>query len=82
LKDVLIGNTNLSLQLGLGYDFSVGKNKTGIINLELRSGLGLTDLIGVEPNGFGFSEDLNRSTSFSFRVGILLPVKNMPASSK
>lgn len=77
LKDVLVGNSNLSLVLGLGYEHYFGKKGKNLgLNLDFRTNLGLTDMIGIEPNGFGFSEELNRSSSYSLRIGVLIPVKN------
>lgn len=77
LIDVLEGKSNISLSLGIGYDFfQFNKGKDWGFNWEFRSNIGLNDIIGVNPNGFGFSEEINRSTSFSLRFGIFFPVKN------
>jgi hypothetical protein len=70
MRTVIKGRTNVSLGLGLGYQF------WNRIYVDVRYNLGLSDMIETLSNGFGFSETKNKTSGFQFTVGYtILPIK-------
>ncbi|GJM33041.1 MAG: hypothetical protein DHS20C18_20420 [Saprospiraceae bacterium] len=67
LREVLKGETNLSVVLGVGYDFNFG------LTVEGRYNLGAKDVIETLANGFNFIENKNKTTVYQLVLGWLIP---------
>jgi hypothetical protein len=69
LREVLRGNNDFTLPLGIGYEF--GEDFPLVI--EARFNLGLGDVLRTQANGFGFIETPNKSRSLLLTIGYALP---------
>ncbi len=67
LREVLKGETNLSVVLGVGYDFPFG------LTVEGRYNLGTKDVVETLANGFNFIENDNKTTVYQVVIGWLIP---------
>lgn len=67
LREVLKGESNLSVVLGVGYDFPFG------LTVEGRYNLGTKDVIETLANGYNFIENKNKTTVYQVVIGWLIP---------
>lgn len=67
LREVLKGNHNTSIILGLGYDTPFG------LSLNAHWVYGLSDAVETQANGFYFIENKNVSNSFHITLGYHIP---------
>jgi hypothetical protein len=70
LREVLKGQTDAGLLMGIGYDFEFG------LSLDARYRLGFSDAIATQSNGFNFVENDNWSGSFQILLGYAIPFYN------
>jgi len=70
LREVLKGNSIVSLALGAGYDLPMG------FSLNFKYVLGISDSIETLANGFYFIENKNTTTSMQLTVGYAIPFVN------
>ena len=67
LREVLKGETDFSVYLGMGYEFESG------LMIEGRYKVGIADVIETQSNGFNFSENRNRGSGFQLTIGYAIP---------
>jgi len=67
LREVLKGETDLNVNLGIGYDFDFG------LCIEARYSLGVKDVIETLANGYNFIENNNKTSGYQITVGWLIP---------
>jgi len=70
LRQVLKGNNNVAITLGVGYDTPFG------LNLNAKWVYGISDAIETLANGFYFIENKNPSNSFQITLGYHIPFFN------
>ncbi len=70
LREVLKGNHNTSIILGVGYDTPFG------LNVNAQWVYGLSDAVETLANGFYFIENKNVSNSFHITLGYHIPFFN------
>lgn len=67
LREVLKGETDINVNLGIGYDFEFG------LSVEARYSLGMKDVIETLANGYNFIENSNKTQGYQMTVGWLIP---------
>lgn len=67
LREVLKGETDINVNLGLGYDFEFG------LCIEARYSLGVKDVIETLANGYNFIENSNKTKGYQITVGWIIP---------
>jgi len=70
LRQVLKGNNNVAVTLGVGYDTPFG------LNVNAKWVYGISDAIETLANGFYFIENKNPSNSFQITLGYHIPFFN------
>jgi hypothetical protein len=69
MRNVIKGRTNVSIALGLGYQFC---NR---IYVDARYNLGITDMMETMPNSYRYIENSNKSNGFQLTVGYAFAIK-------
>ncbi len=67
LREVLKGNNNVSLMLGVGYDLPMG------LGLDIRCNFGISDAMETLANGFYFIENKNVMRGYSATLRYAIP---------
>ena len=68
-RNVIKGRTNVSLGLGLGYQF------LNRFYVDFRYNLGLSDMIETLSNSYGFVENTNFSNGLQLTIGWAIPLR-------
>jgi hypothetical protein len=67
MRDVLRGRTNVSLGVGVGYEFPFG------LSVDARYYYGISDVLQTEVNNFHFIENPNASRVIQIAVRYAFP---------
>jgi len=67
LREVLKGNNNFALSVGLGYDIPLG------LSFHVSYDVGITDALETLANGFFFIENTNNTTALHMTVSYAIP---------